>query len=161
MTHPAQLATHPMVEKAVPLRAHAEHLFPAFLRLLNARGVDFLAVGRHAVAFHGCPSFEHDADLVVLPMAENVRRLVLSLRDFGLGELGVNVKDFAGNATVTLGRVPHQVDLTTYIAGVDLETAWARRVPGILASVPVHFIGQADFLQNKRALGRAADLAYL
>jgi hypothetical protein len=161
MTHPAELTMHAPVERAIPLRAPEAPPFPAFLRLLNAYGVDFLAVGRHAVAFHGCPSLTHDADLVVLPAAENVRRLVLCLTDFGFGYLGVSTKDFSGNATVTLGRAPRQLDLMTYIAGVDLGAAWARRVPGNLATVPVHFIDKADFLHSKRAVGRPEDLARL
>jgi hypothetical protein len=135
--------------------------FPAFLRLLNAYGVDYLAIGRHAVAFHGCPTLAHDADLVVLPAAENVRRLLLCLIDFGFGYLGISAKDFTGNATVTLGRAPRQLELMTYIAGLDLGEAWARRAAGTLATVPVHFIDKADFLQNRRIVGRPEDLARL
>jgi len=161
MTHPAQLTMQAPVTRAIPLRAPEAPPFPAFLQLLNAYGVDFLAVGRHAMAFHGCPSLVHDADLVVLPHAENVRRLVLCLVDFGFGYLGVSAQDFTGNATVTLGRAPRQLDLMTYIAGVDLEAAWARRVPGTLAAVPVHFIDQADFLRNRLAVGRPEDLGRL
>jgi|GEM_PF-1420269 len=161
MPHAAQLTMPAAAERAVPLRAPEAPPFPAFLRLLNAYGVDFLAIGRHAIAFHGCPSLVHDADIVVLPHAENVRRLVLCLSDFGFGDLGVSAKDFSGNATVTLGRAPRQLDLTTYIAGVDLEAAWARRVPGTLATVVVHFIDKADFLRNRHVVGRPEDLARL
>ena len=133
--------------------------FREFLQSLNARSVDFLIVGGHAVAFHGYPRFTHDVDVVVLPDAGNADRLILALSDFGFGTLEVTARDFTRDVTVALGRAPHQIDIMTYIKGVDLADAWARRVPGVLDTVPVQFIAKEDLLANKQAVGRPEDLA--
>jgi len=60
---------------------------------------------------------------------------------------------------VALGRAPHQIDLTTYIKGVDVSQAWERRVSGLLDGVSVSLISKADLSANKRAVGRPEDLA--
>jgi hypothetical protein len=133
--------------------------FKEFLLCLNAREVDYLIIGGHAVSFHGYPRFTHDVDVVVVPRSENARRLVSALEDFGFGSVDISVDDFVKPTTVVLGRAPHQIDIMTYIKGVDLNQAWQRRVEGELDSVPVFFISLEDLLDNKRAVGRPEDLA--
>jgi hypothetical protein len=45
------------------------------------------------------------------------------------------------------------------ISGVSWDTAWESRQPGAYGNVPVSFIGREAFIANKRAAGRAKDLA--
>lgn len=56
---------------------------------------------------------------------------------------------------------PVRVDLLTAISGVTWEAAHAGRVEGTYGGVPVHFLGRPEFVANKRASGRAKDLADL
>jgi hypothetical protein len=42
---------------------------------------------------------------------------------------------------------------------MSFEEAWASRVPFEVATRTVHFIGRDALLRNKRASGRAKDLA--
>ncbi len=47
----------------------------------------------------------------------------------------------------------------TRISGVSWDEAWATRAPGSYGNVPVSFIGRDLLIRNKRAAGRARDLA--
>jgi len=133
--------------------------FREFLQCLNAREVRYLVVGGHAVSFHGYPRFTHDVDVVIVPEADNAERLLLALRDFGFGSVGLSSNDFTRPVTVALGRAPHQIDLMTYVKGVDVASAWSNRVAGHLDGVEVQFISKDDLIANKRAVGRPTDLA--
>ena len=60
---------------------------------------------------------------------------------------------------VQLGVAPNRVDLMTAIDGVAFAEAWTGRVSGSFGGVPVFHIGKAELVRNKRATGRAQDLA--
>ena len=45
--------------------------FDEFCALLNARNVESVIVGAHALAFHGAPPFTGDLDILVRPTEEN------------------------------------------------------------------------------------------
>jgi hypothetical protein len=60
---------------------------------------------------------------------------------------------------VQLGIAPNRVDLMTAIDGVSFADAWTGRVNGRFGTVPVFYIGKAELVRNKRATGRAQDLA--
>jgi hypothetical protein len=133
--------------------------FSEFLRSLNAHDVKYMVVGGHAVSFHGYPRFTHDVDVVILPDEQNARALLAALTDFGFAQVGLDVGDFLKPTTVVLGRAPDQIDIMTFIKGVDVHEAWERRVPGVLDDIEVAFIARQDLIANKRAVGRPEDLA--
>ncbi len=43
---------------------------------MNARSVDYLVVGAHALAFHGAPRFTGELDVLVHPDPDNGKRFV-------------------------------------------------------------------------------------
>ena len=129
------------------------------LLCLNARDVKYLIVGGHAVSFHGYPRFTHDIDIVLVPEEQNAQRLLSSLADFGFGGIKMEALDFVRPVTVALGRAPYQIDIMTFIKGVDIDAAWTKKVEGNLDGVLVYFISKDDLLENKRAVGRPEDLA--
>jgi hypothetical protein len=57
------------------------------LALFRSKGVEFLVVGGHAVAYHGHPRLTEDLDLFVRPDAANGERIIAALREFGFGSL--------------------------------------------------------------------------
>ena len=118
-----------------------------------------MVVGGHAVSFHGYPRFIHHIDVVVLPQKDNAQRLVSAFEEFGFTNVGLGPEDFLRDTTVVLGRAPYEIDIMTYIKGVELDNAWKHRVQGQLDTIPVYFIGKSDLLANKRAVGRPEDLA--
>jgi hypothetical protein len=62
-------------------------------------------------------------------IAENARRIVEALGDFGFGDLGLAAEDFlADDVVVQLGCEPQRIDLLTFVSGVEFEEAYANRV---------------------------------
>jgi len=136
--------------------------FEELLAYFNARGVEYLVVGAHAFAFHARPRYTKDLDLLVRSSPESARRILAALDDFGFGSVGLSAEDFVGpEQIIQLGVAPNRVDLITSIDGVSFEEAWAGRVPGEYGSQPAHYLGLRELIRNKRASGRAQDLADL
>ncbi len=134
--------------------------FEEWLALLNAHGVDYLIVGAHALAHHGVPRYTGDLDILVRPDEDNARRIVAALADFGFASLGLTVEDFCRpDRVVQLGVPPVRIDLLTSLTGVSWDEVAAARVSGRYGSVPVAYLGRPQFIANKRAIGRAKDLA--
>ena len=84
--------------------------FKELLACLNARGVEYMIVGGYALAFHGAPRYTGDLDVWVKPDAENARRVLAALADFGLGSLDLEEADFClADRVVQIGVPPVRV----------------------------------------------------
>jgi hypothetical protein len=76
--------------------------------------------------------------------------------------VGIRREDFlAPNHIIQLGIDPYRIDLITGISDVSFEEAWNDRVSGEIDGVPAAFLSLRLFRRNKRAAGRAKDLADL
>jgi hypothetical protein len=136
--------------------------FRELLALFNAHNVEYLIVGGYALAFHGAPRFTGDLDLLVKPDADNARRILAALAEFGFASMGLTADDFERlDQVVQLGVPPVRVDLITSLTGVSWEEAVAGRTAGRYGDIPVYYIGREQFIANKRATGRQRDLADL
>ena len=134
--------------------------FRELLALLNAHKVEYIIVGAYALAYHGAPRYTGDLDILVRPQAENERRILQALDDFGFGKLDLAEEDFFfPGKVVQLGVAPVRVDIVTSLTGVSWEEAAAGRVKGTFGDVAVYYLGKEEFLRNKRALGRKKDMA--
>lgn len=134
--------------------------FAEFCALLNARDVEFVIVGAHALAFHGAPRFTGDLDILVRPTEENGRRALAAIAEFGFPTAPLTAADIVGGTKVIeMGVAPVQIHVMSEISGVTWDEVWASREVGPLGSGVVHFIGREAFLRNKRAAGRPKDLA--
>jgi hypothetical protein len=136
--------------------------FRELLALFNAHHVEYLVVGGYALAFHGAPRFTGDLDILVNPDTANAQRILAALAAFGFVSVGLTLSDFAcPDQVVQLGVPPVRIDLITSITGVSWDEAWAGRVTGRYGDIPAHYIGRDQFIANKRATGRAKDVADL
>jgi hypothetical protein len=134
--------------------------FKELLELFNARKVEYMIVGAHALAFHGAPRYTGDLHILIRADEENARRVMIALEDFGFGSVGVEMNDFVRrDKVVQLGVQPVRIDIITSISGVSWEKAAAGAVKGKYGGTPVRYIGKEDFIENKRAIGRLRDLA--
>ena len=135
--------------------------FRELLESLNSAKVEYLVVGAHALAHHGSPRYTGDLDVLVRRDAENSRRAYAALCEFGFGSMqGIDESTFTEEDLVLqLGYPPARIDFLTEISGVDWDTAWQGRSTGQLGGIPVHFLGRAELIANKRATGRPKDLA--
>ena len=102
--------------------------FEEFLGALNARGVRYLVVGAHAVAFHARPRATKDLDLYIEPTKKNALLLLHALEDFFGTALSHTVEDLLNPETVIqLGVAPVRIDLLNDLPGVKaFATAWRR-----------------------------------
>jgi predicted nucleotidyltransferase len=136
---------------------------PDFLDLLsalNAADAKYLLVGGHAVGVHGRPRATKDIDLFIEASADNARRVMRALREFGapLGDLSES--DLASpGAGFRMGAPPFRIELLTEISGVEFAEAWLRREEHNLDGARCAVIGLADLLRNKRSAGRPQDIA--
>lgn len=91
---------------------------------------------------------------------ENAERLIEVLTAFGFGSLGLPTEDFlVSDQVVQLGREPIRIDLLTGLDGVHFDECASRSVSIGIDGMDVLFISRNDLLANKRASGRAQDLA--
>ena len=136
--------------------------FKEFAELLNSTGVEYLIVGGYALAAHGHPRYTGDLDIWIRPNDGNIDSLLDVLARFGFGSLGLTRDDFLQpGAIVQLGDPPSRIDLLTAIDGVEFDLCQARRVVMTISGVDLPIIGLDEFRANKRASGRAKDLADL
>ena len=134
--------------------------FKEFFALLNAHEVDFMIVGGYALAYHGAPRYTGDIDVFMKPDRENAQRIIKVLEEFGFGSLGLSINDFQNEDNVVqLGLPPVRIDIITSISGVSWEQADASKEHGMYGDLPVYYIGKDQYIANKKATGRAKDLA--
>jgi len=138
--------------------------FVDMIRALNNAHVEYLVVGAHAMAVHGVPRATGDIDIWIRPGRENGERVIRALREFGapVSAHGVNLEDLEKSDTVyQIGVPPRRIDLMTGVSGVSFEKAWPSRIQVKIENVSIPVIGLHELVLNKRASGRAKDLADL
>ncbi len=136
--------------------------FKELLKLFNKHKVEYVIVGAYALAFHGCPRYTGDLDILVKPDRNNAKKILKAINDFGFGSLKLNLRDlsFPGKV-IQLGIPPIRIDILTSITGVTWKRISANRVAGKYGNVTVHFIGKDELITNKKSIGRHKDLADL
>jgi hypothetical protein len=133
--------------------------FRDLLAAFNARGVEYLVVGAHALAAHGLVRATKDLDVWVRPESENARRVLAALTAFGAPLQDLTADDLSRPGLIfQIGVEPIRIDVITAIDGVSFEEAWPDRVEAGFADQRVTVLSQRHLMQNKRAAGRAQDL---
>jgi hypothetical protein len=138
--------------------------FRDLLAAMLEAGARFLVVGAHAMAVHGVPRATGDLDVWIAADQANAQRVWEALLRFGapVADVGVRREDLTrAEAVVRIGLPPRRIDLLTSISGVGFDEAWPRRVTHQVVGLAIPFLGRADLVRNKRATGRAKDLADL
>jgi hypothetical protein len=91
-----------------------ERDFRDMLVALSDEKVEYLVVGAHAMAVHGCPRATHDIDFWVRPSPENAKRVLRALANFGAPLQSVVAQDFENPGTIfQIGLPPLRIDVIT------------------------------------------------
>ena len=136
--------------------------FRDLLSAFNAHGVEYLLVGAYAMAAHGRVRATGDLDVWIRPEQGNARRVLAALAEFGAPVHGLTESDLASADLVfQIGVAPLRIDVLTAIDAVAFEDAWRNRIESRFADQPVPVLSRDDLIRNKRAAGRAQDLADL
>lgn len=130
-----------------------------FIDLLNAKGVEYVLVGGHAVAFYGRSRTTQDIDFFIRRTLENTQKVVEVLRDFGFGSLELTAEDFLENFGIQLGYAPNRIDLLMQLEGVTFDEASRTKVSAEFEGRPIWVLSRDLLIRNKLALGRPRDLA--
>lgn len=136
--------------------------FKELLELFNSHKIEYLITGGYALAHHGAPRYTGDIDLFVKPNSDNAKRIISALDEFGFGSLSLTKEDFMEpKQIIQLGVAPCRIDIITSISGVTWEEADTGKIEGTCGGIPVNFVGREQFVKNKKATGRAKDMADL
>lgn len=134
--------------------------FKDLLAEFNARQVEYLIVGAHALAAHGHVRATQDLDIWVRPDPENAKRVLAALRAFGAPLHDLTEQDLSKPGLIfQIGVEPIRIDVLTVIDGVQFDEAWSERVDSKFADQPVAVISRAHLIKNKLAAARTQDLA--
>lgn len=129
----------------------------------HAHGVKYLIVGGYAVIFHAQPRFTKDIDLFIRADPTNAQATYAALAEFGASLEGIRAEDFADpRSFFRFGHDPQGFDILPDLPGIDFDSAWERRVEGILdaaTGLKAFFISKDDLIAAKLASGRMRDLA--
>jgi hypothetical protein len=148
-----------------PPRFSVTDLFEDFRDLLlelDRGGVEFVIVGGYAVSYYGHPRATKDLDVFICPGKANAERVMQALERFGapLAQLGIVEADFVAPGTVVqLGVPPVRIDLITELSGITFAEAYEEHGALTVHGRTIPVIGRQALLRNKRASGRAQDLA--
>jgi len=136
--------------------------FRDFLRLLGAHEVRYLLIGGYAVGYHGYPRATADMDIWVSRTDENAAKLVSVLEEFGFRDAASVSQAFTqSDQVIRMGVPPLRIELVTTISGVDFDACYAGRIESVIDEVRVNILSLPDLKRNKKAAGRAKDLADL
>jgi len=134
--------------------------FRDLLAELNARQVEFLLVGAHALAAHGHVRATQDLDVWVRPSSENAKRTFQALEAFGAPLHDLTEKDLSTPGIVfQIGVEPIWIDVLTAIDGVEFDEAWPDRLMSKFADQPISVLSKEHLIKNKLPAGRMQDLA--
>jgi hypothetical protein len=133
--------------------------FRDLLAEFNARGVEYLVVGAHALAAHGLVRATKDLDLWIRPDPANAERVLAALEAFGAPLHDLTAGDLARPGLIfQIGVAPVRIEVITAIDGVHFEEAWPDRLEAAFADQRVAVLSRPWLIQNKRAAGRDQDL---
>ncbi len=126
----------------------------------NAREVEFLVVGAHALAAHGHVRATKDLDIWIRPDARNAGRVIAAIRAFGAPLHDLTEADLSTPGVFfQMGVPPVRIDVLTNLDGIDFDGAWERRMTSRFAGEPVFVLSREDLIRNKTAAGRPQDIA--
>lgn len=136
--------------------------FKDLLSEFNAHGVEYLVVGAYALAAHGRVRATGDLDVWVRPEPGNAKRVLSALAAFGAPLQDLTEQDLRSPGVVyQIGVAPLRIDVLTGIDAVEFEEAWRERIVTRFAGQSVSVLSAAHLIRNKRAVGRAQDIADL
>ena len=136
--------------------------FKEFLRLLNSKQVEYLLVGGYAVGHYGYIRATADIDFFVAVSPENAKKLVEVVKLFGFDLPDLKEELFQkSNKVIRMGNPPFRLEIITSASGVDFSDCFKRKIKAMIDGVETNIISLEDLKKNKKAAGRAQDIADL
>ncbi|MEM6769110.1 MAG: nucleotidyltransferase, partial [Bacteroidota bacterium] len=91
---------------------------------------------------------------------ENVSKLMLAIKAFGMGSLGLKKEHFSDPENVIqLGYEPHRIDLLMDVNGVSFQDCFNTKNSIEINGTTINYLNIKDLIIAKKAAGRLQDLA--
>jgi predicted nucleotidyltransferase len=137
--------------------------FRGLLESLNSAGAKYLVLGGYAVIFYGYQRVTKDLDLLISTDPANAQKVAQTLQEFaGFTKQQASQGMFRTKGKVfVVGREPVRVDILTNASALDFDECYMRRKVVEWDGIKVPLISLDDLRTNKKASGRAKDLADL
>jgi len=132
--------------------------FKDFLNFLNKNKVKYLLLGGWAVGIYGYPRATADMDILIAIDDDNLNNLQKALHEFGAPTVKKELFKEKGNV-FRIGRSPIRIELINEASGINISECYKRRNIITIDNVPISLISKEDLIKNKKASGRAKDLA--
>lgn len=135
--------------------------FRDFIKLLNKWKVEYMLVGGYAVILNGYRRTTGDMDVWVNRTADNHKRLVNAMHEFGLPISDINKKNFLENNSIDVfsyGVPPVSINILNRLKGVDFDEAHSKSQTAEDDGLIIRFIHLSQLIQAKKASGRYKDL---
>jgi predicted nucleotidyltransferase len=130
------------------------------LLALSGETVEYILIGAYAMAVHGHIRATGDMDIWVLPSKRDAEAVLRALRRFGAPSGELSAGDLQQDGVVyQIGIAPRRIEILTSISGVRFKEAAEHATMVAIDGIDVPVIGLDDLISNKRATGRAQDLA--
>jgi len=129
----------------------------SLLRLLSGHAVEFVVIGATAFPVHGYSRSTLDIDIFIRPTADNARRTLEALREFGYDVTDLTADDLLTNK-VLIRQYIVETDIHPFVAGTTFEKVWQGKVESVYGDTPVFFAGLDDLIEMKQAAGRPKDV---
>ena len=110
--------------------------------------------------YYGYSRSTGDMDIWVSRNTDNAVRVVDALRKFGFQQARPGILSLP-DQILRMGMPPLRLEILTSISGVEFDECYARREIVDVDGCEVPVIHLVDLVRNKRASGRAKDLADL
>lgn len=136
--------------------------FKDFLKLLSVHKVRYLLIGGYAVNYHGYVRATADMDIWIERNADNAKRAVKVLKEFGFDTENLKAQLFLDeDKVVRMGVPPVRIEILTSISGVNFNECYKTKIKEVWDEVPVNIINLQKLKENKRASNRNKDLTDL
>jgi hypothetical protein len=101
-------------------------------------------------------------DIWVAVHPNNAEKLVATLKAFGFDDPNLNPELFLQKPKIIrMGFPPMRLEISTSITGVEFDECYQSRIVSTLDDVEVNIIDLENLKKNKKASGRAKDIADL
>ena len=132
--------------------------FKDFIQCLNLNNVTYLLVGGWAVGIYGNPRATKDMDFLVAVNENNLKKLQKAFLDFGAPPVNIEKFKEIGNV-IRIGNSPVQIDIINEADGIDINDCFSRKETIRVEDTDIFVISRDDLIKNKKASGRAIDIA--
>ena len=136
--------------------------FKNLLLLLVKHKVNFMLIGGYAVIYYGYERSTADMDIWLQPSDDNRDKLIVALREFGIGEESLNkvsTLDFSQIQFFFFGEKPRKIDFLTHINIVSFEDAAKEANYFPLKEITIPIIQYQHLILSKITSSRPQDAA--